>query len=417
MKIISVAAREIFNSRGMPTLECTITLQDGTTVSASVPSGLSRGEHEAFELRDGGVRLFGLGMLKAVQTIETVIAPALIGHEPNVIRMDELMCELDGTDNKSKLGANTMLAVSIAVCRAQAASERIEPYELIAELCEYDMVSLPYPMFNVINGGLHANNGLHVQEFMVIPVGVSTFHTAMEIGATFFHILKKILQEQGFSTAVGDEGGFAPDIDDEMQVFDILTEAIDYLQHEHNVSLMIALDVAASHFYDKNQKMYKWHGDLLSSAELVAWYEKLVDRYPIYAIEDGLSEHDRDGWKKMMASLGSRIEVVGDDIFVTDPQRIYDGINEGIANTMLIKPNQIGTVTETLQAIKLCKEYEKNLIISHRSGETNDFFIADVAVGTSAGQIKAGGLSRGERLAKYNRLLQIEDQLLKEMEK
>ncbi len=413
MKIISVTAREIFNSRGMPTIECSIILQDGTTVSASVPSGLSRGTHEAREMRDGGVRLMGNGMLKAVQLVETVIAPELIGKEPNVIRMDELLCNLDGTDDKSKLGANTLLAVSIAVCRAEAVAQEIEPYELIAELCGYDMVSLPYPMFNVINGGLHASNGLHVQEFMVIPVGVSTFHTAMEIGSTFFHTLKKILQEHGFSTAVGDEGGFAPNIDDEMLVFDLLMEAIEYIQQECDVSLMIALDVAASHFYDRRQQLYKWHGDLLTSDEMIDWYKKLVERYPIYAIEDGLSEHDWDGWKDLMNALGNRIEIVGDDIFVTNPRLIYDGINEGVANTVLIKPNQIGTVTETLQAIKLCKEYGKNLIISHRSGETNDFFISDVAVGTSAGQIKAGGLSRGERLAKYNRLLEIEDQLLK----
>ncbi len=412
MKIIAVTAREIFNSRGMPTIACDITLENGARVCASVPTGTSRGEKEAVELRDGGVRLMGQGVLKAINVMETVIAPAIIGQEPNLIRMDELMRELDGTENKSKLGANTILAASIAICKAQAVVEQCEPYELIAGLCQYDMVSLPFPMFNVINGGLHASNDLQVQEFMIMPVGITTFHTAMEIGITFFHTLKKVLIQNGLSTAVGDEGGFAPDFQHENQALDCLMEAIEDVQGEHDATLMIALDVAASHFYNKKAEAYNWQGKLISADDLIAWYGQLVDQYPIYAIEDGLSEHDWSSWQKLMQSLGSRIQIVGDDIFVTDVDRIYDGIHDQVANAVLIKPNQVGTVTETLQAIKLVKEYNKNVIISHRSGETNDFFIADVAVGTSAGQIKAGGLSRGERLSKYNRLLQIEDQLL-----
>lgn len=413
MKIISVSAREIYDSRGNPTIECSVSLEDGSSVSASVPSGLSRGEHEAFELRDGGVRLMGLGVLKAIQAIETIIAPALMGQEAHLIQIDRLLCELDGTENKSVLGGNTILAVSMAVARAHAHSEQIELYELMAYLCEFEKVSLSYPMFNMINGGLHAANNLQIQEFMVIPVGISTFHAAMEAGADFFHILKKLLEEKGYSTAVGDEGGFSPALNDDNQVFDFLMETIEFMQQEYSISMMIALDVAASHFYDKQMHLYSWQGKMVSSDELIEWYQKIIETYPIYAIEDGLSEHDWEGWVKLYDALGNRIAIVGDDIFATNTQLIYRGIDENIANTVLIKPNQVGTVTETLQAVKLCKEYDKNIIVSNRSGETNDSFIADLAVAASAGQIKAGGLSRGERLAKYNRLLAIEDQLLK----
>lgn len=414
MKIIAIGAREIYNSRGMPTIFCEITLENGARVNASVPSGTSRGEKEAVELRDGGVRLMGQGVLKSVHTIDSIITPALIGQEPNVIRMDELLCQLDGTENKRNLGANTILAVSIAVCKAQAVAEQCEPYELIAGLCEYDLVSLPFPMFNVINGGLHASNDLQIQEFMIMPVGVSSFHGAMEIGVTFFHTLKKVLRQNGLSTAVGDEGGFAPDFQHEIQALDCLMETLEYMEQDQGISLMIALDVAASHFYNRKVQAYNWQGKLISSDDLIAWYKQLVEQYPIYAIEDGLDEHDWNGWQQLMKELGSRVQIVGDDIFVTNAETIYRGIQEEVANTVLIKPNQVGTVTETLQAIKLVKECERNVIISHRSGETNDSFIADIAVGTSAGQIKAGGLSRGERLEKYNRLLEIEDQLLLE---
>ncbi len=417
MKIVSVTAREIYDSRGNPTIECSIGLENGREVQASVPSGISRGEHEAFEMRDGGIRLMGKGVLKAVQAIETVIAPALLGQEAHLIQIDRLLCELDGTENKSVLGANSILAVSMAVCRAHALSEEIQPYELMAHLCEFELVSLSYPMFNMINGGLHASNNLQIQEFMAIPVGISTFHAAMEAGSDFFHILKRLLEEKGYSTAVGDEGGFSPAFDHEEQAFEFLMETIEYMQHEYGISMMIALDVAASHFYDKKLEVYNWHGKMISSDELINWYKELAQKYPLYAIEDGLSEHDWDGWRKLYDALGNRIAIVGDDIFVTNTQRIYRGIDENIVNTVLIKPNQVGTVTETLQAIKLCKQYDKNIIVSHRSGETNDSFIADLAVAASAGQIKAGGFSRGERLAKYNRLLEIEDQLLSRMHK
>ena len=354
----------------------------------------------------------GQGVLKAVNIIDQIIGPALIGKEPSVIRMDELLRDLDGTENKSNLGANTLLAVSIAVCKAQALVEEVHVYEVIAYLCGYDLVSLPYPMLNVINGGLHASNNLRIQEFMIMPVGLSTFHGAMEAGVMLFQTLKQILHQHGFSTAVGDEGGFAPDLDYDTQALDFIMEAIDTIQHNFEGTIMLALDVAASQFYNPQTGMYNWHGKMMTSDQMIEWYIQLVEKYPLYALEDGLSEQDIEGWQKLTTALGSKIQIVGDDIFVSNSQRIYDGIEENIANTVVIKPNQVGTVTECLQSIKLCKEYNRSVIISHRSGETNDTFIADVAVGTSAGQIKTGGLSRGERLAKYNALLEIEDELL-----
>lgn len=415
MKIIGISAQEIFNSRGMPTVMCSVLLENGTQVSASVPTGLSKGEHEAVEMRDGGTRLMGLGVRKAVEIIETVIAPKLIGLEPNFIRMDEMLINLDGTENKSNLGANTILAVSIAICRAQAASEHCEPYELIATLMENESVSLPFPMFNVINGGMHASNDLQIQEFMIMPVGVSSFHAAMELAATYFQSLKRVILQHGLSVAVGDEGGFAPDFKHETQALDCLMEAIEQTDLPEGASIMLALDVAASHFYNKQAEGYMWQSQLVSADDLIAWYTELVAKYPIYAIEDGLSENDWEGWQRLTAALGQRIQIVGDDIFVTNAELIYQGIDEHVANTVLIKPNQVGTVTEALQAIKLAAEYDRNVIVSHRSGETNDFFIADMAVGSNAGQIKAGGLSRGERLAKYNRLLEIENQLLSQV--
>lgn len=415
MKIISISAREIYDSRGNPTIECTLGLENGALVNASVPAGMSRGAHEAFEMRDGGIRLQGMGVKKAVQAIETIIAPALLGQEAHLISVDNLLRELDGTENKSNLGANTMLAVSMAVCRAQAAAEQIEPYELMAYLCEFEMVALSYPMFNMINGGLHAANNLQIQEFLIIPVGMTSFHETMEAGSRFFHTLKRLLEENGYSTAVGDEGGFSPDFQNDQEAFDFIMQTIEFMQHEYGISIMIAIDVAASQLYERDAKMYRWQGDLLTSEEMIAYYQKLVAQYPIYAIEDGLSEDDWSGWEKLYATLGNKIAIVGDDLFVTNSQRIYQGIDHKVANTVVIKPNQVGTLTETLQAVKLCKEYEKNIIVSHRSGETNDSFIADLAVAVSAGQIKAGGFSRGERLAKYNRLLQIEDQLLNYM--
>ncbi len=412
MKITQVLAREIFDSRGFPTIECELTLANGVHVRASVPSGASRGMHEAVELRDGGTRLMGAGVLKAIENVEHIIAPVLVGSEPDLIQMDVLIMELDGTENKSHLGANAMLAASIAVCKAQAVVEELDLYELIAHLCGYNTVALPFPLFNVINGGVHVNNNLQIQELMIMPVGVRSFRAAMELGVTVFHTLKNILKEQGKSVAVGDEGGFAPYFDSEQQALDCLMQAIELVQQESEGSIMIALDVAASQWYNPQTKLYQWHGTQMTAQELISFYEQLIEQYPIYAIEDGLAENDWDGWQQLAQSLSSKVKLVGDDIFVTNAERIRKGIELQISDTVLIKPNQVGTVTETLQAIKLCKEHGKNTMISHRSGETNDSFIADVAVGTSSGHIKAGGCSRGERMAKYNRLLRIEDGLL-----
>lgn len=415
MKIIELTAREIFNSRGMPTIECEIILEDGRSVVSSVPTGTSCGEGEAVELRDGDSRLNGMGVLKAVDIIKTVIAPLLVGRIPHLITADELIRNLDGTENKSHLGANTLLAVSMAVCKAQAVAEGIELYELIAYLCGYELVGLPYPMFNVINGGAHAPNNLQIQEIMIMPVGMSTLRDTMDVAVTFYQTLKEILKQEGKEIAVGDEGGFAPNFDTDIQALDYIMEARELTQVNNGCSIMIALDIAASQFYNKRTRLYQWQGATYSSDRMIEWYKNLVAQYPIYAIEDGLSEHDWQGWQEFTNEFGSKIQIVGDDLLVTNLERIRECIELNACNTVLIKPNQVGTVTETLQAIMLSKEYDKNVIVSHRSGETNDSFIADLAVGTSAGQIKAGGLSRGERMVKYNRLLQIEAQLLGQM--
>ncbi len=410
MKIIGIKAREIFDSRGLPTLACELFLENNLSVCASVPAGTSRGIHEAVELRDGGDRLLGYGVLKAIAAIENKIAPALIGKKPNVVQMDVIMLELDNTPDKSHLGANTMLAVSIAVCKAQALIESLELYELIAYLCGFETVAFPSPMFNIINGGLHADNNLPVQEIMIMPLNQLSFRTAAETGFTIFHGLKKLLRKQGKSTAVGDEGGFAPVFTDINQALNLVMEAVE--QYGNNNPIMISLDVAASHFYDTETQTYTWQGKQINKQELIDIYKQLIGNYPIYSIEDGLSETDWNGWEQMTETLGSQVKIIGDDIFATNPERIWHGIEHNVAQAALIKPNQVGTVTETLQAVKLCKEYNWNVVVSHRSGETNDSFIADLAIGVSANQIKAGGCSRGERMAKYNRLLKIEDNLM-----
>lgn len=407
MKITRIVGREIFDSRGVPTVECDLFLEDGHWVTASVPAGLSRGTFEAVELRDGGDRLGGMGVLRAVETIDSVIAPLLIGHEPDVVTMDLQMISVDGTDDKSNLGANSMLAVSVAVCKAQALINEIELYEMVAHLCDLEQLSLPIPMFNVLNGGMHADNSLTMQEIMIVPLAAQNFRHAMEVGVTVFGELKKLLRANGKSTLVGDEGGFAPDIAED-EAFDLLTEAIILAGAEEQVA--IAIDIAATRLYQPSTGHYVWDGQEATSEDLVAYYAQLCEHYPIYSIEDGLADSDTNGWKQMMEALGSKIQIVGDDLFVTNPARITAGLS--LANGVLIKPNQIGTITETMQAIMTAKKNELNIIISHRSGETNDTYISDIAVGASAGQIKAGSCSRGERLAKYNRLLRIEDMLM-----
>jgi enolase 1/2/3 len=409
MKIAKIQAREIFDSRGFPTVACQLFLDDGSYVTSSVPSGMSKGKHEAFELRDGGKRLMGKGVLKAIDSIQTIIAPELIGYQPDVITLDQKMIGLDGTINKERLGANAILAVSIALVKAQAFIAEMEIYELIAQLCQQETVMLPFPLFNMIEGGDHAENNLRIQEFLVIPTGAKNFREAMEYGIELYQKLKRILKQKGKRVCVGDEGGFAPCFDHDIQALEVLSEAIE--QSGGTNIFKIGLDIAASQFFDPLLKIYDWNGNQYSTEELIELYKKLVMGFPICYLEDGLYEDDWQGWKQLTDELGQMIQIVGDDLFTTNPERIYEGIQKQVANAVIIKPNQIGTVTETLQAIQLCKDHDLGVIVSHRSGETEDTFIADLAVGVSAGQIKAGGCSRGERLAKYNRLLAIEDQL------
>lgn len=407
MKITNVQAREIFDSRGYPTVECQITLQNDHSVIASVPSGLSKGSHEALELRDGGSRLFGKGVLKSVEYIEQIIGPELLGKFPDLLTMDQHINELDGTPNKSRLGANTTLAVSIAIARAQALAENLELYELLAHLYNMETVTLPYPLFNMFNGGVHATTGLCIQEFMIMPIAGTNFRQAMESAIIFHHELKSLLLKAGKSTALGDEGGFISSFSTEIEALDFLVEAMAKIGVGD--LFRIALDVAASQFYNPQTQCYEWHGDFLTAEDLIEMYARLIQSYPIYSIEDGLDQDDWQGWKKMTAYLGDKVQLAGDDLFVTSVQRIQYGGSMNAANAVVIKPNQVGTVTQTLLALQASYEQQMNTIISHRSGETDDTFIADLAVAASAGQIKAGGCSR---LAKYNRLLHIEDHLM-----
>ncbi len=411
MKIAQLVGREIYDSRGEPTLACQLTLENGLQVMSMVPAGKSRGAAEALELRDGGDRLGGKGVHKAMKMIAETIAPHLIDVPLSPLEMDEMLINLDGTPNKSKLGANTTLAVSMALFKAKAALEGVELFELLARMSGNQDVNMPVPMFNMINGGAHADNNLAVQEFMVVPVGAESFRQAFELGTRVFHELKRSLSKAGKSTNVGDEGGFAPDFEDEQEAINMLVEAIATVDADGEGLFAVALDIAASQFYDPKKKIYRWHGDQLTTDELIEWYQMLCTYYPIYSIEDGLTEDDWDGWKKLTETLGSTTQLVGDDLFATNTARIKQGIEHGAGNAVLIKPNQIGTISQTLDAIRLCKEQDLAPVISHRSGETEDTFIADLAVGTSAGQIKAGGCCRSERVAKYNRLLIIEDVL------
>lgn len=410
MKIQDIHAREIFDSRGIPTIECDLFLSDGMMVTASVPSGTSRGMYEAAELRDGGNRLMGLGVQKAVSIIDDIIAPLFIERTPDVVAFDLEMIALDQTINKSHLGANAMLAVSIAICKAQAYAENLELYEFIAHLSNYDSIALPCPMFNVLGGGLHADNNFPIQELLIVPTKELSFAQALETGITIAHTLKKILKNKGKITAVGYEGSFVPSFSDEYEAFDIVMEAIHASGRGENV--MISLDVAASHLLHHETGLYSWFGKQLSSQELIEKYSSLSSHYPIYSIEDGLDQADWNGWHEMKNSLNPQVKLFGDDLFVTDPQRIWNGIENGCAHGAIIKPNQIGTVTETLQSIALCKDNNWDVIVSHRSGETNDSFIADLAVGVSAEHIKAGGCCNGERMAKYNRLMEIEQDFM-----
>lgn len=404
--IRSVKALEILDSRGNPTIEVTVTTDHDIIAKAAVPSGASTGEHEAVELRDNDpLRYHKKGVELAVKHVNGPIAQALIGeHIFDQERLDKMMIELDGTANKGRLGANAILGASLACARAGAITARLPLYRYIGGSHAH---ILPIPMMNIINGGQHADNGLDFQEFMIRPVGAPTFREAVRWGAEIFHTLKKVLHKEGFATSVGDEGGFAPALPSHEAALDKIMEAIELAGYKPGKDITLALDCAASSFYDKIQKLY---GER-SAQEQVAYLEELVNNYPIDSIEDGLDENDWAGWKLLTEKLGKRIQIVGDDLFVTNPKFLQKGIDQGIANSILVKLNQIGTLSETLETCRKARDASYKTVISHRSGETEDSFIADVAVGINSGQIKTGSLSRSDRIAKYNRLLSIEDGL------
>ncbi len=409
--IIEVHGREILDSRGNPTVEVEVALSNGIIGRAAVPSGASTGEHEAVELRDGDPKRYGgKGVLKAVQHVNETLASRLEGMSvEDQIGVDTLMVEIDGTPNKSKLGANAMLAVSLAVARAAAANAELPLYRYLGGPMAH---VLPVPMMNILNGGVHASNNVDAQEFMVAPVGAESFGEALRMGVEVFHALKKVLHKQGLSTAVGDEGGFAPMLPSNEAALECVMAAIDAAGFKAGEDLAITLDVAASELYDDGQYVFKkGDGSKHSAEEMIELYAGWLEKYPIVSIEDGLHEDDWDGWKKMTDQLGDRVQLVGDDLFVTSPERLTRGLDEGIANAILIKLNQIGTLTETMQCIDMAKANGYETVISHRSGETEDTFIADLAVATGAGQIKTGSASRTDRVAKYNQLLRIAEEL------
>ncbi len=414
MKIHDIIAREILDSRGTPTVAADIILENGVTGSASVPSGASTGVHEALELRDGDPkRYFGRGVLNAVDNINNIIAPALIGKSVlDQSEIDRIMIELDGTENKSRLGANAILAVSLAVARTAAISLDLPLYRYLGGT---NARILPVPMMNIINGGAHSDSPIAFQEFMIRPVGASTFKEALRIGAEVFHSLKAVLHENGLSTAVGDEGGFAPLLESTEQAVELIMKAIRKAGYEPGADVTIALDCASSEFYKDMKYDYKiFEGEkskVLDMDQQIAYLKSLVEKYPIDSIEDGMAEEDWLGWELLTAELGHKCQLVGDDLFVTNIEYLSKGIERGAANAILIKLNQIGTLTETLDAISLAQRNGYKAIVSHRSGETEDTFIADLAVATNCGQIKSGSLSRSERIAKYNRLLKIEEEL------
>ena len=410
-EIQKIHARQIMDSRGNPTIECDITLSDGAFGRAAVPSGASTGSFEALELRDGGNTYMGKGVLTAVKNVNELIAPALIGMDASKqTEIDEKMLTLDGTPNKDKLGANAILAVSMALAHAVANAKHIPLYKYIAEIYgNENPCVLPRPMMNIINGGAHADNGLDAQEFMIIPNGAKSEVEAIRMGSEIFHHLKSILKKGGNSTNVGDEGGFAPNFNSCAEALDTIVAAIRSAGYEPGTQVSIGLDVASSEFYADG--VYNFEGKKLSSDEMIEFYEKLISDYPIISIEDALAEEDWDGWKKLTERIGQKCQLVGDDLFVTNPARLARGIENGVANAILIKVNQIGSLTETLRAIKMAQSANYGVIISHRSGETEDTTIADLAVATNAGQIKTGSMSRTDRMAKYNQLIRIEEEL------
>ena len=410
MRIVDIRGREILDSRGNPTVEAEVELEDGTVGRAAVPSGASTGTREAVELRDSDPkRYLGKGVLNAVQHVNGVLRDSLVGRDPtDQSAIDRRMCELDGTDNKSRLGANAILAVSLAAARAAAEWSRLPLYRYLGG---DDAVVLPVPMMNIVNGGAHADNSLDIQEFMIVPAGLPSFREALRCGAEVFHQLKKILRGRGLATAVGDEGGFAPDLPSNEAALGVILEAVEQAGYHPGNDVWLGLDVASSEFHKDGSYQLESEGRRFSAAQFTDYLAALAERYPILTIEDGMAEADWEGWALLTRRLGQKVQLVGDDLFVTNTEILARGIAEQVANAILIKPNQIGTLTETLAAIEMAAQAEYAAVVSHRSGETEDSTIADIAVGTAATQIKTGSLSRSDRVAKYNQLLRIEEEL------
>ena len=408
--IVSVLAREILDSRGNPTVEVEVGLESGHIGRAAVPSGASTGSREALEMRDGDkARYKGKGVTKAVEHVNGEIAENIVGLDAlRQVQLDNTLIDLDGTDNKSRLGANAMLGVSMATARAASTFLGLPLYKYVGGI---NAKVLPVPMMNIINGGAHAPNNLDIQEFMIMPVGALTFRDGLRMGAEVFHTLKAILAADGHVTSVGDEGGFAPNLKDHDQAFSYIIRAIEEAGYNPGSEIVLAIDAAASEFYKDEKYILSGENKTLSSAEMVNWLAEFTAKYPLISIEDGLAESDWDGWRMLSTSIGESVQLVGDDIFVTNPAILAEGISEGIGNSILIKLNQIGTLTETMDTIEMAKESGYTTVISHRSGETEDSFIADLAVGVNAGQIKTGSLCRSDRMAKYNQLLRIEEEL------
>ena len=405
--IKAIKAREILDSRGNPTVEVDVLLSDNSSARAAVPSGASTGAFEAVELRDGGARYLGKGVTGAISNIEKVIAPKVLGSDAfDQRKLDEVMIALDGSANKSKLGANAILGVSLAVAKAAAKSKNLSFYSFIGGA---DANLLPVPMMNILNGGAHADTNVDIQEFMIAPIGATTFQESLQWGAEIYHSLKSVLKKRGLATSIGDEGGFAPNLESNRAALDLIVEAIEKAGYKLNSQIALAMDVAATEFFSDGK--YEFEGKKLSASEMISYYKSLVDSYPLVSIEDPLSEDDWDGWTAMTKELGDRVQLVGDDLFVTNPERLARGIKSGTANALLVKVNQIGTLTETLDAVKLAHSSGYKSMMSHRSGETEDTTIADLAVAARCGQIKTGAPARSERVAKYNQLLRIEEEL------
>lgn len=413
MDITSIHARQIFDSRGFPTVECDVTLSDGSFGRAAVPSGASTGSGEALELRDGEAAFNGKGVSKAVANVNDIIAPALTGKDATDQRaIDNALLELDGTENKSKLGANATLAVSLAVAKAAAASKKQPLFEYVGGIVGNTEFTLPMPMLNILNGGKHAEGSTDIQEFMVMPLGASNFQTAMQMASEIYHTLGKVLKEKGYATTVGDEGGYAPSVKGgSEEALDLIGQAVAKAGYKFGEDVSLALDVASSELSGEDGYDFAREGQMYTTDQLISKYEGLVGKYPLVSIEDGLSEDDWDGWKWLVERLGGQIQLVGDDLLVTNTKLLEKAIDEKAANAILIKPNQIGTLTETIDAVQMAKKAGWNTVMSHRSGETEDATIAHLAVGLNTGQIKTGSFSRSDRIAKYNELLRIAEQL------